>query len=75
MGCISPEGVLTSQARALLAALSPAAKLEEASARTGLALYRVRSSIRELVEAGLVTESGALYETTAIGRDKLAAAQ
>jgi hypothetical protein len=72
MGCISSEGVLTSQARAILAALSPGAMLEEASVRTGLPLYRVRSSMRELVEAGLVAESGALYETTPTGRDKLA---
>jgi hypothetical protein len=75
MGCISPEGTLSPQARAILAALTPATKLEEASARTGLPLYRVRSSIRELVDAGLVTAAGALYETTEAGRGKLAAAQ
>jgi Mn-dependent DtxR family transcriptional regulator len=54
MACVNSDGTLTQSARTLLrAAVEPAAP-EAIAAQTGLPLYRVRSSMRELADAGLL---------------------
>jgi predicted transcriptional regulator len=72
MACISPAGELTTQGRAVLAALRAPSKIEDVAERTGIALYRVRSSIRELVEAKLASESNTLFQISPSGLEKLA---
>lgn len=71
MACIAPDGSLSDQARAVLRSLEPGRTLEVAATENGLPLYRIRSSVRELVQAGLVEESGDLYRTTPRGVAKL----
>jgi len=71
MGCISPDGTLSEQAKVVLRVLAPGRPLEEVAAEAELPLYRIRSSVRELVQAGLVEEAGPMFRTTAAGRTKL----
>ena len=51
------------------------AGFEDASARVPEALktelFRIRSSARELAQAGLLEESEGAYRVTALGREKL----
>ncbi len=79
MPCLNPDGTLTETARALLAALETAAGAAPAlAAQTGMPLWRVRSSLRELRGHDLVevAMSGAEHEDaphrlTATGREVL----
>jgi predicted transcriptional regulator len=71
MACINPDGTLTSSAKAILSALSSPAALEKVAKSTGLPLFRIRSSIREMLEAGLVKEEGGKYAATGLGREKI----
>lgn len=73
MACIAPDGTLTTQARAVLAALDHPHTPEEVAADTGLPLYRIRSSLRELVDAGLLEPEGGAYRATATGRARIVA--
>lgn len=71
MACISPDGTLSEPARKVLRALAQEKPLEAAAAEVDVPLYRIRSSVRELVQAGFVQESGARFQTTPAGRAKL----
>ena len=71
MACVAPDGSLTLQARAVLAAMEPPAPLEEVARRTGLPLFRIRASARELAQAGLLEESAGTHRVTPLGRQKL----
>lgn len=44
---------------------------EEIAGRADLPLFRVRSSLRELVQAGLIEEKENKYRTTERGREAL----
>jgi predicted transcriptional regulator len=55
MPCVSPDGKPTSSGTAMLKALKNAAlSPEEVATKTGQPLFRVRSGLRELQNAGLV---------------------
>jgi predicted transcriptional regulator len=54
MACVNPDGTLSPTAKALLKSLETPLGVEEIAARLGSPLFKVRSSLRELVEAGLV---------------------
>ena len=72
MACVNPDGTLSASARAILAALEHSATAELVAAETNLPLFRVRSGLRELVEAGLVAKNGeAGYSLTDEGRKRL----
>ncbi len=59
MPCVSPDGKPTETGMAMLAALQAGkSSPEDIAAETGRPLFRVRSGLRELVAAGLVSESG-----------------
>ncbi len=59
MACVSADGTLTASGRAMMEAVRRPASPEEVAEATGLPLYRVRSGLREMAAAGLVTdESG-----------------
>jgi predicted transcriptional regulator len=72
MACVSPDGTLTAQARIVLAGFASPHTPEEVAATTELALFRIRSSLRELVAAGLLEQVGDAYRTTAEGQQRLA---
>lgn len=71
MACISPDGTLSEPARKVLRSLVQGKGLEEVAAEVDVPLYRIRSSVRELAQAGLVQESGTVFLTTPAGRAKL----
>jgi len=71
MACINPDGSLTRPGRAILEAMRQPAPLDQVSSGSGVPLYRVRSVIRELLDAGLAHADGELYMVTEKGIEKL----
>lgn len=73
MACVNPDGSTTVVAQQVMAALHAGGSVEDAAKAAGLPVYRVRSSLRELVAAGLVVagDDGA-YALTDQGRDAIA---
>ena len=68
MACINPDGTLTPAAQAVITALHiPRAPADIAQA-ANLPIYRVRSTLRELYEAGLVLELDGIYRRTENGQ-------
>lgn len=64
MACVNSDGTITSTARAVLKAAQQPATAEEIAAATGLPLYRIRGSLRELVDAGLLMLTDEQYQVT-----------
>jgi len=71
MACIGPDGSITQTARNLLLSLSEAKTVEEISRLVDLPFFRIRSSLRELVGAGLVELTNDQYLITPAGKGKL----
>jgi predicted transcriptional regulator len=69
MGCVNPDGSLTDSARKMLVLLAEPHTPEDYAAKAGQPLFRVRASLREMIEAGLVTQSGDAYLVTDRGRE------
>ncbi len=69
MACVNPDGTITPTAKALLQSLESPLTPEEIAAKIGAPLFRVRSSLRELAGADLVSESEGRYRTTDKGRE------
>jgi len=68
MACISPDGKPTeSGAKMLLALKSGLGSPEEIAKDAGLPLFRVRSGLRELTQAGLANQRNDKYEITERG--------
>ena len=65
MACISPDGKPTESGTKMLRALQAGlGSLEEIAQKSGLPLFRVRSGLRELTQAGLVVERAGKYVIT-----------
>jgi DNA-binding IclR family transcriptional regulator len=64
MACVNSDGTITSSARAVLKATQQPVTAAEIAAATGLPLYRIRGSLRELVDAGLLTLTDEQYQVT-----------
>jgi hypothetical protein len=54
MACVTADGSLTESAEAMLRNLEQPLTDREVAEKTGFPLYRVRSGLREMVEAGMV---------------------
>ncbi len=68
MACISSDGKPTESGTKMLRALkSGLSSAEEIAKNAGLPLFRVRSGLRELAEAGLAMEKGNKYELSGEG--------
>jgi predicted transcriptional regulator len=74
MACVNPDGTISPSAKALLKALETPLSAEEVSGRLGQPLFRVRSSLREMLEAGLIVVQGDKYQASEEGKKKAAAA-
>lgn len=72
MACIDPEGNVSVVAHQVLTALGKGADLPGAAREANVPLYRVRASVRELVEAGLVTHDDGVYTLTPAARALIA---
>jgi DNA-binding IclR family transcriptional regulator len=71
MACINPDGTVTASAHSILTAAQVAVTVAEIAATTGLPLYRVRSSLRELVQAQLLHEDAEHYVLTKQGKARI----
>lgn len=73
MACISPDGRPTESGTKMLRALKAGLRSpEEIAESAGLPLFRVRSGLRELAQAGLATRNGELYQLSSKGEEILA---
>lgn len=72
MGCVNSDGSLTSSARELLKMLGEPHSAQEVGQASGQPLFKVRSSMREMVEAELIEESDGKYKTTVKGKSLIA---
>ena len=69
MACIGPDGKLTESGIKFLNALeSGSMSPEEIAKNAGLALFRVRSGLRQMVTTGLVNQNDDTYAITAKGK-------
>ena len=68
MACVNPDGTITPTAKSLLQGLTEPLAPETIASKLGVPLFRVRSSLRELETAGLVSEAEGLFRTTEKGR-------
>jgi len=70
MACISPDGKPTESGAKMLRALkSGPGSPEEIAKDAGLPLFRVRSGLRELAQAGLANQKNDKYEITDKGAE------
>jgi len=68
MACVTPEGKPTESGKKMLNALkSGATSPEEVAKISGLPLFRVRSGLRDMVQADLVKEEEGKYKLTEKG--------
>jgi len=68
MPCVSPDGKPTSSGTAVLKSLKDGTlSPEEIANKTGQPLFRVRSGLRELKNAGFVEEKEQKYELSKMG--------
>ena len=72
MACISADGTISASAKALIKSLDSPLGVEEIAARLGSPLFKVRSSLRELVEARLIEAQGDKYLATEEGKKRAA---
>jgi predicted transcriptional regulator len=71
MPCVKPDGTLEPMAQAIVRALGTPRTIDGVCEHLRLPLYRVRSTMRELVEAGLVAESDGVYRLTDSGQGRV----
>jgi hypothetical protein len=73
VACINSDGTLVASARSILAAARTPSTPEDLVAATRLSVYRVRGGLRELVQAGLISEANGRYQVTEAGEARLRA--
>jgi predicted transcriptional regulator len=71
MACINADGTLTPIAQKVLSALEAPSSVSEISQRSRVPLYRVRASVRELADLGMLEEYGEIYYLTSKGTSLL----
>jgi len=70
MACVSPDGKPTESGTKMLRALkSGLGSPEEIAKDSGLPLFRIRSGLRELTQAGLTTQKDDRYVLTEKGAE------
>lgn len=67
MPCIDSQGPLSEPARRILSVVAQPVAVAVIAASLNLPLYRVRSSVRDLVEAGLIRETHGAFAITPRG--------
>lgn len=68
MACVNADGTITESGRAMLQALKRGITVEALPGSTGLPLFRVRSGLREMSQAGLIVELEGTYRVTERGQ-------
>ena len=72
MPCIRPDGSLTLAARDVMSAMSQPRPVDDIRELSRQPLYRVRASLRELGDAGLIEAQDERWVLTDAGRTALA---
>ncbi len=73
MPCVRDDGSLTVTAIKIMTAIRQPVTMEDVAVAASMPLFRVRSSVRQLEDAGLVESQGGKYTRTAEGEKRLAA--
>jgi predicted transcriptional regulator len=71
MVCLPSDDILGSTGVSVLLTLTTPTTLEDVAQKTGLPLFRVRGTVRRLMEAGLTHQVAQMYEITPEGIGKL----
>jgi len=71
MPCVNPDGSITDSAKALLKVIETPLTAEEISKKAGQPLFKIRSSLREMVGAELIKEEGNKYVISESGKEKI----
>ena len=71
MACLPSDDILGSTGESVLLTLTIATTLEDVAQQTGLPLFRVRGTVRRLLEAGLTNQVGQMFEITPAGIETL----
>ena len=71
MACVNPDGTLSTSAVELLKILDVPMTEGQISSKLKRPLFKVRSSLREMEEAGLIKKTGEEYIITDKGREIL----
>lgn len=71
MPCVNPDGSITDSAKALLKVIEIPLTAEEISTKVGQPLFKIRSSLREMVDAELIKEEGNKYVISESGKEKI----
>ena len=71
MACVNPDGTLSSSAKELLKILNSPLTPEEISQKLNRPMFRVRSSLREMLEAKLIGSQKDKYVITEEGNKKI----
>jgi len=71
MACIEPGGTLSPSGIEMLKAMKEPMTDIEIAALSTQPVFKVRSSMRELVEAGFVTTDGKRYSITSKGKEAI----
>ena len=73
MACLPSDDILSSTGVSVLLVLTTPSSLELVAEKTGLPLFRVRGTVRRLLEAGLTHQVEEMYEITPKGAEELKA--
>ena len=71
MACVNPDGTLSTSAKELLKILEGPMTPEEISQRLNRPMFKVRSSLREMLEAKLISSVEDKYVITEEGNKKI----
>lgn len=71
MACIDADGRLTRSIELILLAMMALADVETAAKESGLPLFKVRGAVRELSQAGLLSETDGGFKAPEKGIEKL----
>ena len=71
MVCLPSDDILGSTGVLVLVTLTTPTTLEDVAQKTGLPLFRVRGTVRRLMEAGLAQQVNQMYEITPAGIETL----
>jgi len=71
MACVNPDGTITESAKALLRIIENPKTPVEISKQLGQPLFKIRSSLREMVNAGLVKGEEDKFIITEKGEKKI----
>jgi hypothetical protein len=71
MACLPSDDILGSTGVSVLLTLTITTTLEDVAQKTGLPLFRVRGTVRRLLEAGFTRQVGQMFEITPAGIETL----